>query len=206
MTQQTDLTALVELGRWIGKKGWCPATGGNLSARINSELCWVSESGKDKGSLESTDFIEVDIASGQSLSQRKPSAETRLHTALYQLFPSASVVLHTHSVNATVLSRIHKEKFLQIEGYEMQKTLKGQVTHQAFVNIPIFANNQDISVLAGQVLQHYLQPETSNTYGFLVRGHGLYCWGDNIGDAKRHLEGLEFLFECDLKQRLLEVR
>lgn len=206
MTQQTDLTSLVELGRWIGKKGWCSATGGNLSARINSELCWVSESGKDKGSLESTDFIEVDIASGQSLNQRKPSAETRLHTALYQLFPAASVVLHTHSVNATVLSRIQKVTPLQIDGYEMQKTLKGQVTHQIPVNIPIFENNQDINVLAEQVSQYYRQPETQISYGFLVRGHGIYCWGYTISDAKRHLEGLEFLFECELKLRLLEVR
>jgi len=43
-------------------------------------------------------------------------------------------------------------------------------------------------------------------YGFLVRGHGLYCWGRQVAEARRHLEGLEFLFQCELQRRLLEAK
>ncbi|MDR5106194.1 class II aldolase/adducin family protein, partial [Salmonella enterica subsp. enterica serovar Derby] len=43
-------------------------------------------------------------------------------------------------------------------------------------------------------------------YGFLVRGHGLYCWGSQVAEARRHLEGLEFLFQCELQRRLLEAK
>jgi methylthioribulose-1-phosphate dehydratase len=43
-------------------------------------------------------------------------------------------------------------------------------------------------------------------YGFLVRGHGLYCWGKQVEEARRHLEGLEFLFQCELQRRLLEAK
>ncbi len=32
----------------------------------------------------------------------------RPHTPVYRLFPEANVVLHVHTVNATVLSRIEK--------------------------------------------------------------------------------------------------
>jgi ribulose-5-phosphate 4-epimerase/fuculose-1-phosphate aldolase len=35
--------------------------------------------------------------------------------------------------------------------------------------------------------------------GFLLAGHGLYTWGKNIAEAKRHIEVFEFLFECFYK-------
>jgi methylthioribulose-1-phosphate dehydratase len=40
--------------------------------------------------------------------------------------------------------------------------------------------------------------------GFLVRGHGLYAWGETLAAAKRHVEGLEFLLSCLWQERLLE--
>lgn len=33
MTDNLQLTQLVETCRWIGAKGWAPATGGNMSVR-----------------------------------------------------------------------------------------------------------------------------------------------------------------------------
>ena len=51
MTDNLQLTHLVDACRWIGAKGWAPATGGNMSVRQDEHLCWLSESGKDKGSL-----------------------------------------------------------------------------------------------------------------------------------------------------------
>ena len=32
-------------------------------------------------------------------------------------------------------------------------------------------------------------------HGFLLRRHGLYTWGENLAQAKRHIEILEFLLE-----------
>ncbi|MBQ4797065.1 methylthioribulose-1-phosphate dehydratase, partial [Pectobacterium versatile] len=85
--------------------------------------CLITESGKDKGSLSAQDFLLVDIATNHVPSGRTPSAETGLHTLLYRLFPAVGAVLHTHSVNATVLSRVEKRAALVLEGYEMQKSL-----------------------------------------------------------------------------------
>jgi len=33
------------------------------------------------------------------------------------------------------------------------------------------------------------------THGFLIAGHGLYTWGADLREAKRHVEVLEFLLE-----------
>ena len=76
MTDNLQLTQLVDACRWIGAKGWAPATGGNMSIRQDDTFCWLSESGKDKGSLTIDDFLQVNIASNRAPSGRKPSAET----------------------------------------------------------------------------------------------------------------------------------
>ncbi|AIR65877.1 methylthioribulose 1-phosphate dehydratase [Cedecea neteri] len=199
---QERLAQLVTTCHWIGAKGWAPATGGNMSIRQDAEWCWLSESGRDKGSLTSEDFLQVDIATNQAPSGRKSSAETGLHTLVYRLFPEANVVLHVHTVNATVLSRIEKGPALNISGYEMQKTLTGQQTHLDTVPIAIFDNDQDIDALAKRIEQHAEQ--TPLNYGFLLRGHGLTCWGKDVAEARRQLEGLEFLFECEMQRRLYE--
>lgn len=97
---------------------------------------------KDKGSLTTADFLQVEIATNRAPSGRKPSAETGLHTLIYRLFPEANAVLHVHTVNATVLSRLVNEAELKITGFEMQKSLTGQTTHRDTVAIPVFDNDQ----------------------------------------------------------------
>ncbi|MGM3160353.1 methylthioribulose 1-phosphate dehydratase [Dickeya undicola] len=204
MRDTPQLAALVAACHWIGEKGWCPATGGNMSVRLDEQQCLITESGKDKGSLREDDFLLVDIATNHVPSGRTPSAETGLHTLIYRLFPATGAVLHTHSVNATVLSRVEKSDALVLQGYEMQKSLSGQHTHLDQVAIPIFDNDQDIPALARRVAAHH--EAAPLCYGFLVRGHGLYCWGNDVQAARRHLEGLEFLFQCELQRRLLEAK
>lgn len=202
MTYPLQLPALVEACHWLGAKGWAPATGGNMSVRENAEWCWLSESGKDKGSLTVEDFLQVEIATDRAPSGRKPSAETGLHTLIYRLYPEANAVLHVHTVNATVLSRIEHSAALHLQGYELQKSLSGQTSHLDTVSIALFDNDQDIPALARRV-EDYAR-RTPLSYGFLLRGHGLTCWGRSVAEARRHLEGLEFLFECEMQRRLLE--
>lgn len=204
MTENPQLIALLAACHWIGEKGWCPATGGNMSLRLDDQRCLVTESGKDKGSLTETDFLLVETATNHVPSGRTPSAETGLHTLIYRLYPQIGAVLHTHSVNATVLSRVERSDGLVLQGYEMQKSLGGQSSHLDSVIIPIFDNDQDIPRLAARVAAY--AEVTPLQYGFLVRGHGLYCWGRQVAEARRHLEGLEFLFQCDLQRRLLEAK
>ncbi|WP_199636650.1 methylthioribulose 1-phosphate dehydratase [Serratia sp. PAMC26656] len=204
MTENPQLTALLAACHWIGEKGWCPATGGNMSLRLDDQRCLVTESGKDKGSLTDADFLLVETANNHVPSGRTPSAETGLHTLIYRLYPQIGAVLHTHSVNATVLSRVERSDGLVLQGYEMQKSLGGQSSHLDSVMIPIFDNDQDILRLAARVAAY--TEVTPLQYGFLVRGHGLYCWGRQVAEARRHLEGLEFLFQCELQRRLLEAK
>ena len=62
--------------------------------------------------------------------------------------------------------------------------------------------DQDIEALAERV-EAYARSHPLR-YGFLIRGHGLTCWGRDVSEARRQLEGLEFLFECELMRRRYE--
>ncbi|MBU0657025.1 MAG: methylthioribulose 1-phosphate dehydratase [Gammaproteobacteria bacterium] len=193
-------TELIAAGQFFHSRGWVPATSSNFSARLSEAEILITSSGQHKGRLDDNGFLRADLQ-GVSLEEgKRPSAETGLHTLMYRRDPAVGCVLHTHSVNATVLSmRLDEVVF---DGYEVQKAFPGVGTHASRLLIPVFPNSQDIPALA-EVVGAYLD-ENPQTVGYLIRGHGLYTWGATVADTQRHIEALEFLFECVYRQMLLD--
>lgn len=186
---------LIEAGRFIDRKGWVPATSGNFSARLSDGTIAITVSGKHKGQLAEEDIMLID-ADGRSLDGKKPSAETLLHTALYRRFPDIQAVLHPHSLNSTLVSRLFKNEIV-LADYELLKALPDIDTHESRTVIPIFANDQNIPRLSEKV-EGYL--DTSDTIvAYIIAGHGFYTWGKSVKDALRHVEALEFLFDCEIR-------
>ncbi|PAY00569.1 methylthioribulose-1-phosphate dehydratase [Pseudoalteromonas sp. HM-SA03] len=201
MHTQAAKLALIDAGAWVAQQGWVPATGGNFSIKTDSGFV-VTASGFDKGKLTPEQFLELDATGTIIAGSGKPSAETALHLKLYELCVGAQCILHTHSVAATVLSRFIQGGQFQISGYEMQKSLSGIQSHEETLSIAIFDNDQDIERLAQHVAQsHQITPVI---HGVLIRGHGLYAVGRTVQETRRHIEGLEFLFACELERIKLE--
>lgn len=201
-TREQLSRAIIDAGRFLYGRGWSPATSSNYSARLTSAEALLTVSGKHKGELGMDDLLAVDMQGASLEEGKKPSAETLLHTQLYRWKPEIGAVLHTHSVNATVLSRITLSDSLVFADYELQKAFTGISSHECQVEVPIFDNDQDIARLAAQI-QPWLD-EHSDCVGYLIRGHGLYTWGAQMSDALRQIEAFEFLFECELKVRALQ--
>ena len=176
--------SIIDAGRFLYGQGWSPATSSNYSARIDDEHIAVTVSGRHKGQLVAGDVMVVDLAGTPVQSNARSSAETRLHTVLYQTFPDVGAVLHTHSVKATVLSRLLPAgEPLKLQGYELQKAFSGVDTHESQLTVPVFDNTQDIPALADQTRDWFRQhPEQP---GYLIRGHGLYTWGRTMSDCLR---------------------
>ncbi len=191
--------SLVKVGKFFDSKGWAPATSGNYSARLDAEYAAISLSGAAKGSLTPEQILTIDME-GNSQDGRKPSAETPLHTMLYKLNDKIGSVLHTHSVNAVVITQLPDyRKKLKFSGYEILKAFGGVETHETEVIVPIFKNTQDMVSLAEEVKEKL--EGRSDVPGFLVRGHGLYSWGADVHEAQKAVEALEFLFACELGLR-----
>lgn len=186
---------LIEAGRFIHARGWVPATSGNFSARLDGGAIAITVSGRHKGMLSLDDIMQID-AEGCSLDGRKPSAETLLHTSIYRRYPDVCSVLHPHSPNATLISRLFCNE-LVLENYELLKALEGVTTHETKVVIPIFPNDQDISRLSLRVSDHIDQ--YGKIVGYIIAGHGFYTWGSSVKDALRHVEALEFLFDVEIR-------
>jgi methylthioribulose-1-phosphate dehydratase len=186
---------LAAAGAEFHRRGWVPASTGNFSARLTGESFRVVITRKvvDKRALSDEDFVVVDQTGALIRGSACPSAETAIHLTIMRS-TGAGAVLHTHSPHDVVLSERHaRGGGVSISGFEMLKALAGVHTHLHREWLPILENAQDYRTLSRAVEASLgRNPES---HGFLLRAHGLYTWGADIAEARRHVEALEFLAE-----------
>ena len=196
-TFEESARELVEAGRVLYELGMVPATSGNFSARVGEDRIAITVSGVHKGQLNISDIMQIN-SSGQSGDGRRPSAETGLHLQIYRRYPDAAVILHHHSLYATLLSQLAANEIV-LAGYELLKAFPDIDTHETRLQLPVFENSQDISMLACQV-DSYMDVN-SPVFGYLIRGHGLYTWAESVATVLKYVEAFEFLFKCELMKR-----
>ncbi|MFZ2752312.1 MAG: methylthioribulose 1-phosphate dehydratase [Lysobacteraceae bacterium] len=192
---------IVSHTRELAAKGWTPATAGNFSIRMDANHAAITVSGKDKGRLTEVDIMVVDMDNQPVATHHRPSAETALHTHLYRRFPDVGAVLHTHSPTQTIAGLLYAEEGrVRLRGYELFKALHGHTTHEGTLDLPVVPNSQDMNVLTDSVDAVLAG---AATWGYLIAGHGLYAWGRDITEARRHLDAFEFMLSCELELRRL---
>jgi methylthioribulose-1-phosphate dehydratase len=204
---EAQVQALSEVGRLCYARGWADAGGGTCSACLGRDplrvLITAAKCAKER--LSADDFVLVD-GQGKPVVEGKgePTAETPLHLVIYEHLPPIGAVLHTHSLWSTILSDFtYPQNNLSIEGFEMQKGLAGVTSHQAKVQLKVFENTQKIDELARRLRLIFAEQQPAMKHGFLLRRHGLYTWGADVGEARRHLEALEFLLEVRGRRTLM---
>lgn len=200
--EQAD--AIADAARELALAGWTPATSSNFSMRIDADYAAITISGRDKGKLGRADIMLIDMQGKAVGTDARPSAETELHTQIYRRFPDINVVLHTHSRTQSVASRLFaKDGVVRLAGWELQKAIAGQTTHDAELDIPVFPNTQHMPELVAQV-DAWLDAGKP-LHAYLIDGHGIYTWGRDMAETRRHLEALEFLLGCELDLRRLSA-
>lgn len=191
---------LIDAGHALYQMGMVPATSGNFSARLDNGDIAITVSGTHKGKLKESDIMVID-SDGNPRDDKRPSAETGLHIQIYKHFSETGVVLHPHAMNAVLLSHKNTSRkeitSIELNNYELLKAFPDIDTHESTVRIPVFDNDQDIPRLVS-VIDRYLV-EHKDTVAYIIAGHGFYTWGKNMNDALRHVEALDYLFECELK-------
>ncbi|WP_028589136.1 methylthioribulose 1-phosphate dehydratase [Paenibacillus massiliensis] len=199
------LGELADIKDLFAARNWFPGTSGNLSMRIGefspeSFHFAVTASGKDKSKRTPEDFLIVDQnGKPAETTGLKPSAETLIHCEIYRL-TGCGAVFHVHTVFNNLISEYYGEQgHVPVQGIELIKAFNIWEENAA-IQIPVLPNYADIPSIARLV------PDVLNAAipGILLRNHGIYAWGRDAFEAKKHLEAFEFLFEVAYRRLLLE--
>jgi methylthioribulose-1-phosphate dehydratase len=196
--------AIVEAARELSELGWTPATSSNFSMRVDDAHAAITVSGKHKGRLGRDDIMLIDLAGNAVGTDARPSAETALHTQIYRRWPAMQAVLHTHSRTQSVASRLYADDgVIRLQGWELQKAISGYHSHDSVLEIPVFPNTQHMPELVARV-DAWLDAGKP-LHAYLIDGHGIYTWGRDMAETRRHLEALEFLLACELDLKQLRA-
>lgn len=199
------LGELADIKDLFAARNWFPGTSGNLSMRVGefspeSFHFAVTASGKDKSKRTPEDFLIVDQnGKPAETTGLKPSAETLIHCEIYRL-TGCGAVFHVHTIFNNLISEYYGEQgHVPLQGIELIKAFNIWEENAA-IQIPVLPNYADIPSIARLVpdVLHAAIP------GILLRNHGIYAWGRDAFEAKKHLEAFEFLFEVAYRRLLLE--
>ncbi|MFT4229030.1 MAG: methylthioribulose 1-phosphate dehydratase [Microbacterium sp.] len=184
--------------------GWMRGTSGNLSIVLDRDplVLAVTASGLEKSALTDADVVVVD-ADGAGLDPadtRPPSAESGLHAHIAAR-TGAGAVFHVHAFDAVVAG----ERWpggIELRDMEMLKGI-GHLAHDETVVVPVIANDQDMAVEAAWFDEVYV-PATGDVPEvplLVVARHGMYAWGADVAEARRHLEIGEWLLRFAVATR-----
>lgn len=189
--------ALSEIARDFHARGWMAGTAGNLSARADKSSFWITASGKSKGRLDEQDFVRVDIASGEVIDYirdtNKPSAETAIHRAIYQLFADAGACLHVHTVDACLATadldasadRLRLPNIELVKGFNVWE-------QNPQVDLPLFENILSVETIANNISERFSKYPPSIS-ALMIKAHGMTIWGKDLQEAYNRVETGEFI-------------
>ena len=182
---------------WLSKHffdlGWMRGTGGGLCLRDGNHVV-IAPSGKHKDLLTPSELFVFDT---DGTVVEAPS-ETGHVSACAPLFLAAvrerdvGCVIHGHPV-AAALATVNIGDKLRVRELEMIKGIRG---HGFFdeLTLPVLENTaheEELEPAFVECLRRY--PKTS---ALLVRRHGIYTWGGDWLEAKRHAECLDWILEA----------
>jgi len=187
------LSELVKVARTCYGRGWSYGTAGNFSLRGRGGIVWQSPSGLNKGALNPTQFIPIDLSTATVIwpaaaSPVRPSQEMAVHLGIYRADPCALTVVHTHPPHLVRQSR--SGEVLVFQGEEMQKHL-GCADHLQTLRLPVLPNPTPAAMPAlTQGVAGHIVPGVPLV---ILAGHGVYAWAKTPMEALSFIEAAEFL-------------
>ncbi len=196
-TQIAAAEAIIATGKRLDDKKLITAISGNISCRLAENSILITASGICKANLELNDVLRIDNQGErfsanlmEKIDNRKPSIETFLHLALYNLDASIYAIVHAHPPFATALA--NSGRSIDHNLLEEAQKLLGEVPL-----IPHYAAGT--SELAFAVAR-----AKGEAFAMLLAGHGAITWGNSLELAIARMEALEHTAEVMLYQHLWE--
>lgn len=95
---------VVEYGKKMLREHFTIETWGNISARGEDGLVYITPSGMDYETCAADDIIVMTPEKKVISGSRKPSIETDMHLSIYKARPELGAVIHSHPIFSTVFA------------------------------------------------------------------------------------------------------
>jgi len=86
---------IIKVGSRLYHTGLAVAKSGNISSRLDDENILITATGTSLGNLKYKDIVKVNLSTGKSLAEIKPSSELPLHSLVYKN-SKVRVMIHAH--------------------------------------------------------------------------------------------------------------
>jgi L-ribulose-5-phosphate 4-epimerase len=170
---------IVETAQKLTRKGYLMATGGNLSIRIAGQNAFaITPSNYDYMKMVPQDICVLDFDLNMLEGTLKPSVESAMHGAIYQVRGDVNAIVHTHQVYASTLALINAPIPTL---FDEQARFLGRSVEV----IPYAPSGTGIlkNTIAKNVKNH------NNAY--IMQNHGALCFGHDVERAEHNVEILE---------------
>jgi L-fuculose-phosphate aldolase len=160
---------VLDMSKLISQRQLVAGSWGNVSARIDKNTYAITPSGRPYATMVLEDIAVIDSHGQKLTGNYLPSSETKLHVAIYQKFPEAGGIIHTHSIYACVLAACHKDLPPIME--DLVQVLGGPVTCAKYA----LPGTEELAQNVVAAMEH--------TSAAFMANHGLVCWGRDVKEA-----------------------
>ena len=176
---ETARQQIVATAQELVRKGYLMATGGNLSLRIPAKNAFaITPSNYDYMLMTPDDVCVLDFALNPLAGQLKPSVESAMHLAVYQVRADVHAIIHTHQVYTSALTLI-KAPIPAL--FDEQARFLGRS-----VEIIPYAPSG-----TGMLKQTVAKHVRGHNNAFMLQNHGALVFGDDMARAVFNVEILE---------------
>lgn len=174
---------IVKTAQELVQKGYLMATGGNLSLRLPGQAgLAITPSNYDYLKMTPDDVCILDFDLNLLEGELKPSVESAMHGAVYQVRGDVNAIIHTHQVYASALTLI-KAPIPAL--FDEQARFLGRT-----VDIIPYAPS-GTGLLKNTVARHV----KNHNNAFMMQNHGALVFGHDI---ERAIHNVEILEKCAL--------
>ncbi|MGN0467477.1 MAG: class II aldolase/adducin family protein [Acutalibacteraceae bacterium] len=162
---------VVEAGKQLVSSGLIARTWGNVSCRIDDNTFVITPSGRAYETLTPDEVVLVNMHDLTYDGNIKPSSEKGIHASCYLMHPEVNFVIHTHQMNASIVSAIGCD-INNIEG--SSKDIIGD-------NIPVSSYGLSGTGKLRKAVVAALKRTDSKA--IIMKHHGAVCLGTDYDDA-----------------------
>lgn len=185
---------VIKAGIELLNEGLIVRTWGNISCRVSDTQFVITPSGIAYEDLTPEKIVLVNVADCTYDGDIKPSSEKGIHAACYALRPEVNFVIHTHQVNASIVSALGRD-INNVSGDD--KDIIGD-------NVPIAAYGLPGT---GKLKKGVIAAITrSDSKAAIMAHHGAVCMGTSYEDAKDVASRLENVCERFVLNKYAELK